>query len=83
MIKVRPKHENGLVLLRPSNTPGFVPSYPSRDEFDALLARVTELEKRYQNGNASVTPVTKRGNGNALTPAAKQRAYRERKKANG
>lgn len=39
-------------------------------ELQALRARVTELEERYQKSNA-------------MSPAAKQKAYRERKKANG
>lgn len=39
----------------------------SRAEFEALRAKVTELEKRYRPRNA-------------MTPAEKQRAYRERKR---
>ncbi len=46
-----------------------VPSPVTRAEYAALLARVTELEKRYREGNG----VTK------LSNAAKQKAYRERK----
>lgn len=62
----------------------------SRSEFDALVAEVNALKAQIAllkigNGNAERSTVTKsRGNGNvassALTPAEKQRRYRERLK---
>lgn len=53
----------------------------TRAEYEALLARVEALEAVTKAGN-SVTRVTKpRSNGNALTPAEKQRRYRERQRA--
>jgi hypothetical protein len=58
----------------------------SRVEFDALVAEVSALKAqiallKISNGNAVTRDVTKsRGNGNALTPAEKQRRYRERLK---
>jgi hypothetical protein len=58
---------------RSKTLPGFITgnSLPvSREEFDALRSKVTALEERYQKSNA-------------MTPAEKQRAYRERKKTNG
>lgn len=55
----------------------------TRAEYEALLARVVALEAVTKPGNA-VTRVTKAsGNGNALTPAEKQRRYRERKRQSG
>ena len=58
----------------------------SRSEFDALVAEVNALKAQIAllkigNGNAERSTVTRsRGNGNALTPAEKQRRYRERLK---
>ena len=49
-----------------------------RAEFEALRARVTELEKRYQKVTEVTQPVTVTVT--RMTPAEKQRAYRERKK---
>jgi uncharacterized protein (DUF2267 family) len=59
----------------------------------ALADRVTALEAETaalralvsvtNHGNGNSNAVTKRSNGNALTPAEKQRRYRERKKAAG
>ena len=54
------------------------PPFAGRAEMDALLARVTELEKTVTElGNALPKPVTR------LTAAEKQRAYRARRKGNG
>ena len=62
MIKVKDKGQNIV--------PNIYTEHPTKAEFDALLVRVTELEKRYRESNA----VTKMSN------AAKQKAYRARKK---
>ena len=53
-----------------TNYAGQSSQYATRDEFDALRVRVTELEKRLGS-------VTKMSN------AEKQAAYRARKKING
>ncbi len=74
MIKVK---EVGAVIRNLPAYEGFV----TRGEFEALRARVTELEKR------NVTPVTHGASIgvtlNGKSNAERQKAYRERRKAGG
>ena len=81
-----PKAQDRLSVVRTRSVTEPVDSGISRSEFDALVAEVNALKAQIAllkigNGNAERSTVTRsRGNGNALTPAEKQRRYRERLK---